>query len=139
MSGVDTLPELYRPLMDGASMLTRWCVVCGRTHPLNRHHVVKRSAGKLYRGGVELPKPVLTLCGSGNAGGCHGKAHAGLLHFRWVSRQAYNAGKGMFWVGMAPLGGHWEYLETDAPVKYQDALEMDGWRRLAEPGEDWGC
>ena len=67
MARVDTLPEILRPLMMGVSVETPYCAICGRTWPVNRHHVVRRSAGKLYRGGVELPKPTVMLCGSGNA------------------------------------------------------------------------
>lgn len=61
MARVDTLPEFLRPLMDGCSVETPFCCVCGRTYPLNRHHVVRRSAGKLYRYGVEMPKPTVML------------------------------------------------------------------------------
>lgn len=126
MSRVDTLPELYRPLMEGYSVETPFCAVCGRTHPLNRHHIVKRSAGKMYRAGVEIPKPTIMLCGSGNASGCHGLAHQNRLHFRWVKRDV-NEGE---WYQVHVDGGHWEYIITDEPVKYQKALEMDGWMPL---------
>lgn len=58
------------------------------------------------------------LCGSGNASGCHGKAHANMLHFR-------------------NRGGRLEYLETDAPTKYEEALEMGGWREVVAEDERW--
>ena len=32
--------------------------------------------------------------------------------------------------GNVLMGGHWEYLLTDEPTKYQAALAMGGWRRL---------
>lgn len=133
MAKVDTLPQYLRPLMEGTSVRTPYCAVCGRTHPLNQHHIVRRSAGKLYRSGVEMAKPTITLCGFGNnlsdADGrpyCHGLAHANRLHFRWVRpREAFNR--------PTPQGsGHWEYLVTDEPTRYQRALEMDGWRPLPD-------
>lgn len=115
MSRVTTLAPMYWPLMDGPSIFTDHCVVCGARGQLNNHHVVRRSAGKLYRDGIEVPKPTLTLCGFGNALGtaprlyCHGMAHHGRLHFRYR--------------------GRWEFLVTQ-PCKYADALEMDGWLPL---------
>lgn len=127
MARVTTLSEELIPLMEGVSIDAPYCVVCGRTWPLNRHHVVRRSAGKLYRGGIEIPKPTLMLCGSGNASGCHGLAHQNRLHFRWVriegrSNRPHASGS-----------GHWEYLITDEPVKYSVALKMDGWLPIHTP------
>lgn len=91
MARVDTLPEYLRPLMEGVTVRTPYCAVCGRVQPLNQHHVVRRGAGKMYRDGREVEKPTVTLCGFGNnlhdADGreyCHGLAHANRLHFRWV-------------------------------------------------------
>lgn len=66
MARIDTLPEYLRPLMEGVTVRTTYCAVCGRTYPLNQHHVVRRGAGKMYRGGVEVEKPTVTLCGFGN-------------------------------------------------------------------------
>ena len=114
MADVTTMDPILWPLMHldpqvvDAMASARCCVVCGRSYPLNRHHIVRRGAGELYEGGRKLPKPLIVLCGSGNVGGCHGKAHSQMLHFR-------------------ASGGRLEYLETDEPTKYQDALEMDGW------------
>lgn len=125
MAKVTTLPPLLWPLMDGVSVDTPYCCVCGRSGvPLNRHHVVRRGAGKLYKNGIEVPKPLLTLCGSGNASGCHGLAHQNRLHFRWVRGEyEFNHSR--------PQGaGHWEYLLLDEPTKYEAAVEMDGWRPL---------
>lgn len=132
MACEDTLPELWRPLMEAPSVETPRCCVCGRAHPLNRHHVVPRSRGKLYRHGVEVPKPTVVLCGLGNnlrdADGrpyCHGMAHHGMLHFRWVAggdaRSLFKGEAG---------GGHLEYLLTAEPTRYEDALGMGGWRRM---------
>lgn len=126
MAKVNTLSELLRPLMDGVSIRAPYCVVCGKNHPLNQHHIVRRGAGKFYRGGIEVPKPTLTLCGMGNTSGCHGLAHQNKLHFRWVRASVkYNLKQ------TRSLGsGHWEYLITEEPTKYQKALEMDGWKPL---------
>lgn len=131
MAKVDTLPEILRPLMDGVSVDVPFCAVCGRAWPLNRHHVVRRGAGNLYRNGVARPKPTITLCGSGNTGGCHGLAHANRLHFRWVeTRQPMHEGP----FATTVRTGHWEYLITPEPTKYQQALELPGWRRLRTEG-----
>lgn len=124
MALVSTLPEFLRPLMDGVSVKLDHCAICGRTYPLNQHHIVRRGAGKLYRDGREVPKPTITLCGSGNTGGCHGLAHQNKLHFRWVRKDEHfnrPAGQG---------AGHWEYILLDDPTPYLAALEMDGWRPL---------
>lgn len=78
---------------------------------------------------VELPKPTITLCGSGNTGGCHGKAHAHKLHFRWVETDVKDKSNG-FWFATI-RGGHWEVLETDEPMREFEALQVeDGWRPL---------
>ena len=131
MARVTTLAEMWWPLMDKPSIETPYCAVCGRTGHLERHHVVKRSAGQLVLPNGHLAdKPTITLCGFGNAGGCHGKGHSGRLHFRWVERETgreFDEGYLMI------RGGHWECLETDEPVDYLTALSMDGWRRLWTP------
>ena len=125
MAKVTTIPEPYWPLMNVVTIESDRCVVCGRS-PVQMHHVVKRSAGNMYRGGVRIPRPKLPLCGLGNASGCHGLAHQNRLHFRWVRpREAFNR--------PTPQGsGHWEYLITDEPTRYERALEMDGWRPLPD-------
>ena len=125
MARVTTMAPMWWPLMDGVTIKSDRCAVCGRS-PVQMHHVVKRSAGKLYRNGVEVPKPLLPLCGLGNSSGCHGLAHQGMLHFRWVESDAGSEG----WYLTHVHGGHWECLRTDVPVKYLDALKMDGWRPL---------
>lgn len=115
----DTLPLLFKPLMECRSIRLDYCAVCGRIYPLNQHHLVWRSWGEVYDdAGRKRRKPTITLCGSGNnlrdPDGryyCHGRAHGHMLHFRYV-------------------GGVLEYLETPGPVKYQRALEMDGWNAV---------
>lgn len=129
MANVTTLPEFLQPLMAGTSLKLEHCAVCGKAYPLNQHHVVRRGAGKLYRDGREVPKPCITLCGSGNTSGCHGLAHANRLHFRWVAThrdQKRRVALRDVWTGC----GHWEFLMLDEPTDYLTALGMDGWRRL---------
>lgn len=124
MADVTTLDEIYWPLMhidpDTASAIADapCCVVCGRTWPLNRHHIVYRSAGELYEDGKKLKKACITLCGFGNnlrdADGilyCHGRAHHRMLHFR-------------------NHGGRLEYAEFDGPTSYLDALETGDWKPI---------
>ena len=132
MAKVDTLPAILVPLMDGCSVETPRCAICGRSWPLNCHHIVRRGAGKLYRCGIEVPKPTIVLCGSGNASGCHGLAHQNRLHFRWV-REPYPWEKpraGYDSRPAGPRGGHWEFIVLPEPTKYERALEADGWRPL---------
>lgn len=76
------------------------CPFCGRP-ATDWHHIVPRS-----QGGTEGPR--IRVCGPGNAGGCHGRLHGHTLHLK-----AEN--------------GCWWYLETEEPVKYDEALAMEGW------------
>lgn len=122
------LNEYDRNNMNGASISYEppHCAVCGRTSPLNLHHVVFRS-----HGGKE--GPTIMLCGNGNSSGCHGLAHSGRLFFRWVKApfwDTWNEGtRGA--LGMPAIGGgHWECLVLDEPTKIETAWSMDGWRRL---------
>lgn len=115
------LPMMGKPSIDNANHV---CCICGKP-ATDKHHIVRRGAGKLVRDGREVAKPTVRLCGNGNAGGCHGKAHAGMLHFRWARTSSEDTR-----TGNVLVGGHWEYLETEEPVKYQTALGMDGWRPL---------
>lgn len=130
----DTLPRELRDLMRAPSVMLDHCAICGRPGPLNQHHIVRRGAGRVFRGGVEVPKPTITLCGNGNAltdaDGryyCHGLAHHQMLHFRWCAappdffEDNGNAQHG---------GGHLEYLRTREPTKYHRALEERGWRKV---------
>lgn len=132
MAKADTLPQYLRPMMEGETVRAPFCVVCGATWPLNQHHVIRRGAGNVYRGGVALPKPTLTLCGSGNAGGCHGLAHSQRLHFRWVKTAQ---GSGSYY-GTRVSGGHWEWLRTDEPTDELAAQGVeDGWERIHKPSD----
>lgn len=123
---VCTVDSLLLPMMGKPSIdnLAHVCCVCGKP-ATNSHHIVRRGAGKLIKGGREVPKPTVRLCGSGNASGCHGLAHANRLHFRWVATACADRAS-----GYVTAGGHWEYLLLDEPTKYQGALAVDGWRPL---------
>lgn len=125
MAKVTTLPAMYQPMMGKPSVRMARCAVCGRTWPLEQHHVVFRSAGKMFVEGREIEKPTITLCGFGNnlqdADGreyCHGLAHHRRLYFRWVDFDAI------------AYAGHWEYIRLDEACDYLTALRMDGWRPL---------
>lgn len=129
-----TLDPIYRPLMRAPSIHLDHCAVCGRPYPLEQHHFVWRSWGKVFRQGVEVPKPTITLCGFGNNLGsdgryyCHGLAHHRMLHFRWVpAPPQFKEDDGYASHG----GGRLEYLRTSEPTRYADALEMSGWREIA--------
>lgn len=125
MAKVTTLPAMYQPMMGKPSVRMARCAVCGRTWPLEQHHVVFRSAGRMFVEGREIEKPTITLCGFGNnlqdADGreyCHGLAHHRRLYFRWVDDDAI------------ACAGHWEYIRLDEACDYLTALRMDGWRPL---------
>lgn len=117
MSRVTTLAPIWWPLMEAPSVRLDHCAICGAPKPLEQHHVVRRSQGQFVRDGRIVPKPTVTLCGMGNALGngnrryCHGMAHHNMLHFRYPDKG-------------------WEYLITDVPTRYSQALDMDGWCRL---------
>ena len=94
--------ELEKALYSAPSIHSDRCVFCGRP-ATNQHHVVFRSQGG--KDGATI-----SVCGMGNASGCHGLLHQRKLHVRYE--------------------GVWQYLRTKEPTKYQDALSMDGWRCL---------
>lgn len=119
------LPLMGKPSIDNAFHRCCWC----GAPATNLHHIVRRGAGKLVVGGREVSKPTVRLCGNGNADGCHAKAHAGLLHFRFVDQENKRVADPR---GAVENGnGHWEGVETEEPMKYQEALSLTkGWRRL---------
>lgn len=124
---VCTIDELLLPMMGKPSIKGERCAVCGRP-ATNQHHVVRRGAGKWVRGGVEVRKPTVALCGSGNASGCHGLAHQGRLHFRWKATLDKQSGM---------VGGHWEAKLVNVPCSYQEALASEvGWERIPLKGAD---
>lgn len=97
--------ELQKRMFHAPSIITPECPFCGRPST-NRHHIIPRSQGG-HDG------PTIDVCGMGNASGCHGRLHDHTLHLRYE--------------------GDWQYLRTDQPTKYQDALAMDGWRSIDAP------
>ena len=137
-----TLPEILHPLMKCPSIIAPRCKICGRVEPLEQHHMVRRGAGELIdENGRKLKKPTITLCGFGNnlkdADGryyCHGLAHHQMLHFRYVKadrKRRYVQGKVVTnTFDYSDKVYVLEFLITKEPTKYQDALEMDGWRRV---------
>jgi len=129
MAGVTTMQRVYWPLMHldpkvaEAIANSDRCVVCGRAYPLNRHHIVPRSAGELYEDGRKVEKRLIVLCGFGSnlsdADGrlyCHGRAHHRMLHFRNDR-------------------GRLEFLELERPTDYLTALDCDGWEAIG--GRIW--
>lgn len=132
-----TLPELLRPLMKAPTIKAEHCKVCGRFRPLEQHHIVRRGAGELFdEYGRKLKKPTITLCGFGNnlkdADGrpyCHGLAHHDMLHFRWIEGYRANRSQNAFHEPYIHYG-QLEYLITKEPTKYQEALKMEGWRKV---------
>lgn len=125
-----TLDRTWWPLMEMGDYLPGYCVVCGRTNPINKHHMVPKSAGEVIDiRRRKMRKPLVHLCGFGNnlqdADGrfyCHGKVHQNLLHFR-------------------NNNGVLEVLDLTDPATLQrlglrvvtsfpryEALELNGWR-----------
>lgn len=122
-----TVPKFLRPLMGKPSLSNAHgqCCWCGRP-ATNHHHVVKRSSGTWVKDGITVSKPTILLCGNGNASGCHGKAHQGLLHFKWVETTKCNK-EPLRWYG----GGHWVAQEFDEPISQFEAMQIEeGWRKL---------
>lgn len=122
-----TVPKFLRPLMGKPSLSNAHgqCCWCGRP-ATNHHHVVKRSSGTWVKDGRAVSKPTILLCGEGNASGCHGKAHQGLLHFKWVETTKCNK-EPLRWYG----GGHWVAQEFDEPISQFEAMQIEeGWRKL---------
>lgn len=114
-----TLDPILQPMMDGPTIKSDRCVICGAIHPLEQHHPVRRGAGQFVRDGKVVPKPTLTLCGHGNIRGmggrpcCHGLAHHNMLHFRFNLET-----------------DQWEYARFSEPIKYLEALKADNWYPL---------
>lgn len=139
-----TLPEMLWPLMESPTHKADHCFICGRTAPLEQHHIVRRGAGELIKDGRKLRKPTITLCGFGNnlrdADGrfyCHGLAHHGMLHFRVAEVERSNrAGKpkkryrGGDTFALTDKVKKLQFLVTSEPTKYQDALQMEGWQNV---------
>lgn len=95
--------ELQRKLMDKPPIERPYCPFCGKPWT-ERHHIIPRSQGG-------TSGPTVTVCGNGNTSGCHKLLHDHVLHLDFRS-------------------GRWVYLRTIRPMKYQDALELKGWRKI---------
>lgn len=129
-----TLPPMWWPLMEAGDRTPGHCIVCCRTNPTEKHHPVKRSAGEMIdpATGEKRRKPVFELCGFGNNEKdpdgrwyCHGKAHAGLLFFR------YESGCVEFFDITPEWRDEWERTEGRL-FGYIDALKTEGWRPICE-------
>ena len=96
--------NLYDSQLMGKPSIKRVYCICGKP-ATNQHHIVFKSRTSKHK---EIP--TISLCGMGNTGGCHGKAHSGRLYFRW------NDG--------------WEYLRLDEPTRREVAEEMEGWKHV---------
>ena len=98
-------------LLGKPSIIQDACCVCGMPASDN-HHVIPKGMG-----GSKLAKmiPTVALCGMGNTCGCHGEAHAGLLHFDYRD-------------------GRWMYLRTPEPSKRVDIIDSDSWRECLVDG-----
>lgn len=98
--------KLNEHLLDAPSIGTDRCVVCG-AYATNHHHVIAKGMG-----GSKLAKriPTVLLCGMGNTGGCHGKAHSGRLFLDYRD-------------------GCWWFFESNESITLYEALDSDGWRR----------
>lgn len=140
-----TMPEMWHDLVNAPTIHAFRCVVCGRPLPNggDQHHIIPRSAGqyvdargRVFTGRKRKPKgakdtPTVTLCGSGNASGCHGLAHSGRLHFRWVRMDHIVANNAFNGSPFTAMGGRLECLVTDEPIDRLEALATEeGWRRL---------
>lgn len=76
------MPKASRRDMDAARTLVRerdglHCQMCGRVlagRPYAVHHRTPKGMGGSAK--LENASNLVTLCGSGNADGCHGKAHS---------------------------------------------------------------
>lgn len=76
--------EWERGLLGKPSVCVDECAVCGRK-ATNHHHVIIKGMGGTSPE-IEREIPTITLCGMGNASGCHGLAHKHKLHFGFDSR-----------------------------------------------------
>lgn len=66
-------------LLGKPSIESRYCPFCGRI-ATNRHHILPKGMG-----GTKSARliPTVTVCGMGNASGCHGRLHDGSLRLDW--------------------------------------------------------
>lgn len=73
----DAMSTSERELLGLPSHVSPYCLACGESAQ-NHHHVIpKRMGGRCKV--IEKLIPTVSLCGFGNASGCHGLAHSGGL------------------------------------------------------------
>ena len=96
----DSMSEYERELLGAPSHRSSRCLACGKVAQ-NDHHVIPKRMGGRCKEILRLI-PTVSLCGLGNASGCHKLAHEGRLHFR------YRDG--------------WEVLKTPIPMSHEDAF-----------------
>lgn len=96
--------------MAGKEVISDRCIFCGRPST-EQHHVVYKS-----HGGTK--GPTIPVCGWGNASGCHGMLHHGLLHVRWNEKLE-----------------RWEACQFKKPTKKDVAEARGDWVPLRMPAE----
>lgn len=113
------IPEYQRCIFEAPSVRRDYCVVCGKP-ATNNHHVIPNCRHETR----DHPEsPTLSLCGMGNASGCHGMAHDHKLHFRACPIRIET-------LGCEPRVSYlWEYLVTEEGMDELSAHEIeDGWK-----------
>lgn len=73
----DSMPSDERKLLGLPSYVSPYCLCCGEK-ATNQHHVIQKGMGGRTKT-IEKLIPTVSLCGFGNASGCHGLAHSGHL------------------------------------------------------------
>lgn len=73
----DVMPQDERELLGLPSYVSQYCLCCGDI-ATNQHHVIQKGMGGRCKA-IERLIPTVSLCGFGNASGCHGLAHSGGL------------------------------------------------------------
>lgn len=66
-------------LLGKPSIESMYCPFCGRL-ATNRHHILPKGMGGTKNARLI---PTITVCGMGNASGCHGRLHAHEIEIRW--------------------------------------------------------
>lgn len=79
LKAYDAMTHDERDLLGLPSHDSVRCLACGGWAN-NHHHVIPKRMGGRNKA-IERLIPTVSLCGFGNASGCHGLAHAGKLRF----------------------------------------------------------